>query len=145
MKRSVVALFAIACATIGAASANAQSAAKPDGGMLEHFCSGDSAKAPEGHLAETLASRLVLNDAQKAAFKDWQDTRRSARDNMKATVCADKSDAGTLAGRLALHQKFLQARLAAMEVENPKLLAFYDTLDAKQKAIVDGVHMRWRH
>jgi|SRR5579863_763377 len=147
MKRSVVAFFVVACAIFGAASANAQSMAKPSsgGGMLEHFCSTDSAKAPEGRLAETLASRLVLNDAQKAAFKDWQDARHSARDNMKAAVCADKPDASTLEGRLELHQKFLQARLEAMEAENPKLLAFYNTLDAKQKAIVDGVHIHWRH
>ncbi len=49
-------------------------------------------------------------------------------------LCATKPDLSTFEGRLGFHQSFLEDRLEAVKAENPKLIAFYKSLDAEQKA-----------
>ncbi len=39
-------------------------------------------------------------------------------------------------------QSFLEARLAALKAENPKLIAFYNSLDAHQKEKFDRFRER---
>ena len=114
---------------------------------IERFCSNDSSKRPEDWQARRLdrvTERLTLSDAQKAAFKDYQDARLKARADMKAALCTNKPDVASLAGRLAFRQTMMEQRLAGMKITSPKLLAFYNTLDAGQKTKFDEMGERMR-
>ena len=114
---------------------------------IERFCSNDMSKRAEDWQARRLdrvTERLTLTDAQKAAFKDYQDTRTKARDDMKTALCANKPDLASLAGRLTFRQSMLEQRLAGMKATSPKLLAFYNTLDAGQKQKFDEMGERMR-
>jgi LTXXQ motif family protein len=93
--------------------------------------------AHEAKFAEFLAKRLNLTDAQKEAFKDFQDARTKAVETATTRLCATKPDLSSFEGRLGFHQTFLEDRLAAVKSENPKLIAFYQSLDAEQKAKFD--------
>ncbi len=93
--------------------------------------------AHEAKFAQFLTERLKLTDAQKAAFKDFQDARSKAVETATTRLCASKPDLSTFEGRLGLHQSFLEDRLEAVKSENPKLIAFYNSLDAGQKAKFD--------
>ena len=42
-------------------------------------------------------------------------------------------------------QSFLEARLDALKAENPKLIAFYNSLDDKQKHRFDRFRARMRY
>jgi hypothetical protein len=125
-----------------AAFASAQGQAQPaqHGGnevaaKLERICAPDPDKsAREAKFAEHLAKRLLLNDAQQAAFKEFQLAREKAVEAAKARLCANKPDLSSFEGHLALHQAFLEDRLEAVKAENPKLIAFYNSLNAEQKS-----------
>ena len=84
-----------------------------------------------------LAEHLKLNDAQKASFKEFQDARTKAVETATTRLCATKPDLSTFEGRLGFHQAFLEDRLEAVKAENPKLIAFYNSLDAEQKTKFD--------
>ena len=88
-------------------------------------------------FAEFLAQRLKLNEAQKASFKDFQDARTKAVETATTRLCATKPDLSSFEGRLGFHQAFLEDRLEAVKAENPKLVAFYKSLDAGQKSKFD--------
>ncbi len=109
---------------------------------FEHFCSADNKmdeKIAE-HQARRLdhmAERLKLTDAQKSAFKDVQAIRAKAMTDGRAALCAAKPGEMTFEKRLEFRQTRLQARLDTMKVEAPKLVAFYNSLDDKQKAEFD--------
>jgi hypothetical protein len=90
--------------------------------------------AREAKFAEHLTKRLLLNDAQQAAFKEFQVAREKAVEDAKSRLCGNKPDMASFEGHLALHQAFLADRLEAVKAENPKLIAFYNSLDAEQKA-----------
>jgi hypothetical protein len=83
--------------------------------------------------AAILAIKLSLTDAQKAAFKEFQDARTKARTESRTALCANKPDLSTFASRIAFRQVMLQRRLDTMKAVDPKLIAFYNTLDDKQK------------
>ena len=133
-----------------AAFASAQGQAQParHGGneaaaKLERICAPDPDKsareakdksAREAKFAEHLTKRLLLNDAQQAAFKEFQLAREKAVETAKTRLCGNKPDMASFEGHLALHQAFLADRLEAVKAENPKLIAFYNSLDAEQKA-----------
>ena len=133
-----------------AAFASAQGQAQParHGGnetaaKLERICAPDPDKsAREGKFAEHLAKHLLLSDAQQAAFKEFQLAREKAVEAAKARLCANKPDLSSFEGHLALHQAFLEDRLEAVKAENPKLIAFYNSLDARQKAKFDRFRER---
>ena len=93
-------------------------------------------------VAERLALHLNLTDVQKAAYQEFVDARTKAVDDAKVTLCATKPDLSTFESRLTFHQHMLEARLAALKVENPKLLAFYSSLDASQKEKFDQFRRR---
>jgi LTXXQ motif family protein len=86
-----------------------------------------------------LVHRLELNDAQKASFKEFQDARTQSLSDSKAKLCASKPDLSSFEGRLVFGQAFLEARLDAVKAENPKLIAFYNSLDERQKRIFDEI------
>ena len=84
-----------------------------------------------------LARRLNLTDPQKAALKDLTDASASADASAKKSLCADKPDLSTTPGRMAFAEKMAETRLAGLKAVEPKLQAFYDSLDAKQKKAFD--------
>jgi hypothetical protein len=97
--------------------------------------------------ADRLAERLNLNDAQKAALKDLEDTRAKLRDDHKTALCAAKPDLSTFEARLNFRQTMMENRLADMKATNPKLLAFYNSLNDYQKGEFDAMRARgggWR-
>jgi hypothetical protein len=135
--------FTISALILGfAAFASAQGQAQParHGGnetaaKLERICAPDPDKsAREGKFAEHLAKHLLLSDAQQAAFKEFQLAREKAVEAAKTRLCANKPDLSTFEGHLALHQAFLEDRLESVKAENPKLIAFYNSLNPEQKA-----------
>lgn len=89
--------------------------------------------------AERFAERLKLTDAQKAAFKDLQEARAKAREEASATLGAGKPDLSTFDKRIAFRLAHLQARLDALKAVAPKEIAFYNSLDDKQKQEFDAL------
>jgi Spy/CpxP family protein refolding chaperone len=102
--------------------------------MIGAICSSKAAPAANG---DRLARRLNLTDAQKAALKDLTDASASADAGAKTSLCADKPDFSTAPGRMAFAEKMADSRLAGLKAVEPKLQAFYDSLDAKQKKAFD--------
>lgn len=141
-----------ACLVLAASSAvgslaQAQDAGAGSASRIERFCSNDGGKraADWGERSlDRMTERLKLTDAQKALFKDFQDTRNKARADGKTTLCANKPDVATFPGRLALRQSMAEQRLAVIKATNPKLLAFYNSLDADQKVKFDAMRETMR-
>src|SRR6516164_3207601 len=102
--------------------------------MIKAIC---SSKATPVANTDRLARRLNLSDSQKAMLKDLTDTSASAAASAKKSLCADKMDFSTTPSRMALAQKMTETRLAGLKAVEPKLQAFYDSLDAKQKNAFD--------
>jgi hypothetical protein len=91
---------------------------------------------------DRLARRLKLTDPQKAALKDLTDASASADASAKKSLCADTPDLSTRPGRMAFAEKMAETRLAGLKAVEPKLQAFYDSLDAEQKKAFDtGGHI----
>ena len=82
---------------------------------------------------ERLASRLNLTDAQKSALNDMTGACASANASAKKSLCSDKPDLSTMPGQAAFAEKMAEIRLAGLKAIEPKLQAFYETLDARQK------------
>ena len=107
-------------------------------------------KATPPANTDRLAKRLNLTDPQKAALKDLADASASAAASTKTTLCGDKPDLSTTPGRTAFAEKMAETRLAGLKTIEPKLQAFYDSLDAKQKKAFDtggrvgGIFDWWR-
>ena len=97
--------------------------------MVTVVCSREAAPA----AGERLASRLNLTDAQKSALNDMTGACASANASAKKSLCSDKPDLSTMPGRAAFAEKMAEIRLAGLKAIEPKLQAFYDTLDARQK------------
>ena len=96
-----------------------------------------ASKAVPADNTAGLAKRLNLTDPQKAALKDLSDASAAASASAKTALCADKPDLSTAVSRVAFSEKMMQARLDSLKAIEPKLRAFYDTLDAKQKSAFD--------
>ncbi|HKN29520.1 MAG TPA: Spy/CpxP family protein refolding chaperone [Roseiarcus sp.] len=63
--------------------------------------------------------------------------RSAGAASAKTALCADKPDLSTTPGRMAFAEKMMETRLASLKTIQPKLQAFYDSLDAKQKKAFD--------
>ncbi len=146
--KTAVSLFAagvLACGGAILASGGAARAAAPN--FLDRLCATDAkAGDRDAKAAAHLEKHLQLSAAQKSAFEDFQATRRKAEEEMKTKVCAQKPDVADFKARLELHRKYLEDRLAVLAAENPKLIAFYESLDDKQRALFNELreHMRGR-
>jgi hypothetical protein len=105
--------------------------------MLDRMCASE-APADNQRGMDRLANRLKLTDAQKASLKELNDTSVKSLGESRTALCADKPNLSTTPGRMAFAQKMLEARLASMKAAQPKLQAFYDSLDDKQKAAFDN-------
>ena len=97
--------------------------------MVTVVCSREAAPA----AGERLASRLNLTDAQKSALNDMTGACASANASAKKSLCSDKPDLSTMPGQAAFAEKMAEIRLAGLKAIEPKLQAFYETLDARQK------------
>ena len=102
--------------------------------MTRTICSSEATPVAN---TDRLARRLNLTEPQKAALKDLTDASASAHASAKKSLCADKPDLSTAPGRLAFAEKMAEASLAGLKGVEPKLQAFYDSLDAKQKKAFD--------
>ena len=102
--------------------------------MISGICSSEA--TPEVST-DRLASRLNLTNPQKAALKDLADASASADASAKKSLCADKPDFSTTPGRMAFAEKMAETRLAGLRAVEPKLQAFYDSLDPEQKKAFD--------
>jgi hypothetical protein len=134
-----VSALVIASAILAAGFGPAQAEKDRDpGSVYDRICAAPTEHGHHHKLAERLAKHLDLTDAQKVAYKEFVDARTKAVDDVKTTLCATKPDLSTFESRLTFHQSMLEARLTALKEENPKLLAFYKSLDADQKEKFDG-------
>jgi LTXXQ motif family protein len=102
--------------------------------MVSAICSGEATPVAN---TDRLAKRLNLSDPQKAALKDLTDASASADTSAKKSLCADKPDLSTTPGRMAFAEKMAESRLAGLKAVEPKLQAFYESLDTKQKKAFD--------
>jgi hypothetical protein len=96
-----------------------------------------SNKAAPVANTDRLARRLNLTDPQKATLKDLTDASASADASAKKSLCTGKTELSTTPGRMAYAEKVAETRLAGLKAVEPKLQAFYDSLDAKQKKAFD--------
>ena len=96
-----------------------------------------SSKPTPPDNTDHLAKRLKLTDPQKTTLKDLADASASAAADAKTALCADKPDLSTMPGRVAFAEKMTETKLASLKAVDPKLKAFYDSLDAKQKTAFD--------
>jgi 2-oxo-4-hydroxy-4-carboxy--5-ureidoimidazoline (OHCU) decarboxylase len=125
--RSAILIF-LASLAFATTPARAQSAWL-ERDMVSAVCSREAAPA----AGERLAGRLNLTDVQKSALKDMTDAFASANASAKKSLCSDKPDLSTMPGQMAFAERMAEIRLAGLKAIEPKLQAFYDTLDARQK------------
>jgi len=127
--RSAVLIF-LASLAFATTQAHAQSKALK-GSMVGAIC---SRQADPAATTARLASRLDLTDPQKSALREMADAFASADASAKKLLCSDdQPDLSTIPGRMAFAEKMAEIRLAGLKAIEPKLQAFYDTLDARQK------------
>ena len=129
--RSAILIF-LAGLTFAATPARAQSTSL-ERNMISAICSRQATPA----AGKRLARRLNLTDPQKSALRDLTDAFGSADASAKESLCTDKPDLSTTPGRMAFAEKMAEIRLAGLKAIEPKLQAFYDTLDARQKRAFD--------
>jgi hypothetical protein len=129
--------LALTSALLAAGFGPAQAKEEGKGSVYDRVCTTPTEHGHHRALADRLSKHLNLNDAQKAAYMAFVDARTKAVDDVKAMLCSTKPDLSTFETRLTFHQSMLEARLAALKEENPKLLAFYKSLDAAQKEKFD--------
>lgn len=131
--RSVLIAALVAGLAVAATPASAQNAWLASK-MVEGLC---SSKAAPGDNIDRTAKRLNLTDAQKAALNDLSDASAASAASAKTALCDAKPDLATSPGRLAFSEKIAQAQLDGLKAIEPKLQAFYASLDDKQKHAFD--------
>jgi hypothetical protein len=138
MRKLCISALVVAIATCGAGIGSAHARENGDSGFkseVDRVCGPHPDRAGhEARFADFLSRRLNLNDVQKTAFKEFQAAREKAVETATTRLCAKKPDLSSFEARLEFHQAFLEDRLEAVKSENPKLIAFYKSLDAEQKA-----------
>jgi Spy/CpxP family protein refolding chaperone len=137
MQYQNISALVVASAILIAGFGSAQAEEGSRGSVYDRICAAPTEHSHHQKMGERLAKHLNLTDAQKAAYKEFVDARTKAVDDQKTALCATKPDLSTFESRLTFHQTMLEARVAALKEENPKLLAFYKSLDADQKEKFD--------
>jgi hypothetical protein len=110
------------------------------GGMMggrgfERLCAVDVNFVTQ-RMADGLATRLTLTDAQKPALNDLRAAAVAAATEAKKS-CGQPQDTATAPGRMALAQQRLQMAGTALATIKPKLDAFYAQLNDEQKKTFD--------
>jgi hypothetical protein len=139
MRKLNVLVLIVACAAFAPPLAQAQPMQNANTALFDRLCADHGESSRHARFVDWLAHRLELNDAQKASFKEFQDARTQSLSDSKAKLCASKPDLSSFEGQLVFGQAFLEARLDAVKAENPKLIAFYNSLDERQKRIFDEI------
>jgi hypothetical protein len=150
MKRIVKLTLAGAAivAAIGAGAAYADRAgrdgpfARGPAARFQHFCATDVGYVA-GRVANRWTERLKLTDPQKASLKDLEDTFIKAATDAKQ-ACSETPDMATIVGRMAFAEKRTEAMLGLMKTVQPKLEAFYASLDDTQRATINQIGLRGR-
>lgn len=138
MRKTKLSAVIVAVALIGGTTWQAQAAGSSHhSALFERLCAKENNEARHHKIGERLAAQLKLTSAQQAAYDDFQQTRLKSIDDTKSKLCAKEPDLSSYEERLNFRQSFLEARLDAMKAENPKLIAFYNSLDDKQKRKFD--------
>ena len=75
---------------------------------------------------------LKLTDTQKAALKELR-TPAQRRAPISRLLCAKKPDLSTFQKRIAFREPICKRSLDALKTVAPKEIAFYNSLDDKQK------------
>lgn len=149
MKKMNISGAILACVAFASSSGHslaAQGRGNHSAASVERLCASETGKAErEGKMSEAMTKHLRLTDLQKSALKDFEDARAKSIEAVKTRMCATKPDLSTFEARLAFHQAFLEDRLEAVKAENPKLIAFYNSLDAEQKAKFDKIREHLAH
>jgi hypothetical protein len=150
MRLLKISALMVACLSGALAFSPAQAQDDEDMGpqaRIEHMCAeqgkGGMMAEHMAKRAEFMAEHLHLTDAQKAAFKDLQDARVKAHADAVTAMCAGKPDLSTIEKRIDFREAMLQRRLDGLKAEAPKLIAFYNSLDDKQKAKFDDMRAMW--
>jgi len=144
MRGLKVSILIAAFTALGVPMANAQTAGASNTRPFERLCSEPADSAKHAKFVDWLTKTLELTDAQKAMFMEFQDAREKSLADSKAKLCANRPDLSTFEARLNFGQSFLEARLDALKAENPKLIAFYNSLDDEQKKTFDAIRERTR-
>jgi len=139
MRKFKISILIAACMVLASPLAQAQPAPTRSAAVFDRLCADHGEAAQHAKFQNWLIKQLKLNDAQMAAFKDFQDARAKSLSDAKAKLCAEKPDLSSFEGRLNFGQAFLEARLEALKAENPKLIAFYNSLDDQQKETFDMI------
>jgi hypothetical protein len=134
----------VACVALLPPMAHARAAPGDEAGFIARFCADHGDTARHAKFVEWLMGRLALTDAQKLSFNDFEDARARSLFDTKAALCRGKPDLSSFEARLIFGQNFLEARLNALKAENPKLIAFYKSLDDRQKKIFDEIREHTR-
>lgn len=138
MRKTKLSALIVAITLLGASTWQARAA--QDGhhsALFERLCSKQNSETSHRKIGERLIAQLKLTAAQQAAYNDFQESRLKSVNDAKAKLCAKEPDLSSFEERLNFSQGFMEARLEAMRAENPKLIAFYNTLDDKQKSKFD--------
>jgi LTXXQ motif family protein len=138
MRKTKLSALIVAVTLLGGTSWQARAA--QDGhhsALFERLCAKENNEARHRKIGERLIAHLKLTAAQQAAYNDFQEARLKSVDGAKSKLCAKEPDLSSFEERLNFSQSFMEARLEAMRAENPKLIAFYNSLDDKQKRKFD--------
>ncbi len=153
MRFSKISALVFACGVSALAFSPARAEPEQDKGhesRFERMCADqgkdDARKAKfaewQAKRADRIAERLKLTDAQKTAFKDLQDARAKQHADAKAALCANKPDLSTFEKKIEFRESMMQRRLDALKEMAPKIIAFRNTLDDKQKEDFDHIAKR---
>lgn len=107
--------------------------------VLDKICAAppeDAAKRDQSYKA-ILEKTLLLSDDQKNALKDYQDAQAKAVADAKARLCDNRPDLTSFEAGLNFRQKMLEDQLETVKAVNPKLIAFYNSLNQEQKSRFD--------
>jgi LTXXQ motif family protein len=138
MRKTKLSALILAVTFLGATACEALAA--QDGNhnaLFERLCSKQNTEMSHRKIGERLIAQLKLTAAQQAAYNDFQEARVKSVNDAKAKLCAKEPDLTSFEERLNFSQSFMESRLEAMRAENPKLVAFYNSLDDKQKRKFD--------
>ncbi len=138
MRKTKLSALILAVTILGASPWQARAA--KDGNhnaLFERLCSKHNTESNHRKIGERLIAQLKLTAAQQAAYNDFQEARLKSVNDAKAKLCVKEPDLTSFEERLNFSQSFMESRLEAIRAENPKLIAFYNTLDDKQKRKFD--------
>ncbi|WP_298257919.1 Spy/CpxP family protein refolding chaperone [Bradyrhizobium sp.] len=145
MRKTKLSALIVAVTLLGGTSWQAQATdSGHHGALFQRLCAKENNEARHHKIGERLAAKLKLTSAQQAAYDDFQQTRVKSIDDTKSKLCTKEPDLSSYEDRLNFRQSFLEARLDAMKAENPKLIAFYNSLDDKQKRKFDDFRKSMR-